>query len=273
MQLPFVLLAIATVFGSAPSLAATELAKINDVVITLEEFEKKYSENARFFQARPPNKKTVLDDLIKREIAVQAARNAGIDKDPEVEERVKTLLYQALLEKNLAKDVEKIHISDEEAKEYFEKHPEIRTSHIFVAVAPDGGKEADAASLARIRKIRDQSLKPGKMSFSEVAQKESEGAAAALGGDLDYQGNDRLDPVYYETALKLKNPGKVSDIIRTPFGYHIIRLTAIRPWEDADKAKVKRQLFDVKRTAIFDKYMVKLKAAAKITINQALLKD
>ena len=262
------------VFGFAKVIeAATELARVNGAVISLEDFNKKYRENLKFFQFKAPTRKSVLDDLIKRELGIQEAKKEGLDKDPEVIDRMNTVLYHALLDKNLSKDFEKIHISDEEAKTFYGKNPEVRTSHIFVAVRPDAPAEEAKKAYEKIKKIQDEDLKGGTASFAEVAQNKSEGIAAPMGGDIDYQTRDKLDPTYYETATKLKTPGKVSGIIRSQFGYHIIRLTAIKPWEDADKAQVKRMLFDERRSQIFENYMARLKQQAKVAIKSDLLKD
>ena len=262
-------------FGAMKSVEAitTELARVNSTVISLEEFNKKYHENLKFFQFKVPSKKGVLDDLIKRELGIQEARKAGLDKDPEVLDRMNTVLYHALLDKKLSKDFESIHIADNEAKDYYGKNPEIRTSHIFVQVAPEAKPEDDKAAYEKLRKINDEYVKPGKMSFAEVAQRYSEGVAAPMGGDLDYQTKDKLDPAYYEAAVKLKSPGKISGIVKSAFGYHIIKLTAMHPWEEVDKAQVKRLLFDERRAQIFDKFMGGLKAQAKVTVHSELLKE
>jgi parvulin-like peptidyl-prolyl isomerase len=253
--------------------AATELARINNAVITVEDFNKKYRENLKFFQFKAPTKKGVLDDLIKRELGIQEAKKLGLDRDPEVVDRMNTVLYHALLDKKLSKDFETIHVTDDEARAFYSKNPEIRTSHIFVAVRPDATPAQQKAALDKIKRIQDEELKGGKMSFAEVAQRFSEGVAAPMGGDIDYQTRDKLDPVYYETAVKLGSPGKVSGIVRSQFGYHIIKLTALKPWDDVDKAQVKRMLFDERRAQIFEKYMTQLRAQAKVTIKNELLKE
>lgn len=263
------------IFSPLSVLAATELVRINGAVITLEDFNKRYKENLKFFQFKAPTKKSVLEDLIKRELGIQEAKKMGLDKDPEVIDRMNTILYHALLEKKLTKEFENIQISDNEAKDFYSKNPEIRTSHIFVALKPDATPEEDKKAHERIKKTYDGFIKTStekdKMSFAEVAQRFSEGIAAPMGGDIDYQTKDRLDPTYYETAVNLKNPGKVSSIVRSQFGYHIIKLTAVKKWEDADKAQVKRMLFDQKRTIIFEQYMHQLRQQAKIVVKGELL--
>lgn len=252
--------------------AATELAKVNSRVITLEEFNKKYRENLKFFPMGAPSKKGVLEDLIKRELGVQAAKKQGLENDPEVLERINTVLYHALLERQLSKEFEKIQIADNEAKGFYAKNPEIRTSHLFVSVKPDASADEEKKARQKIQQM-ETDLRAGKMSFAEIAQRKSEGVAAPMGGDIDFQTRDRLDPAYYEAALKLKSAGKVSPIVRTQFGYHIIKLTAIRPWEQADKPAVKRMLFDQRRAELFEKYMTTLRKQANVTVRGELLKD
>jgi peptidyl-prolyl cis-trans isomerase C/peptidyl-prolyl cis-trans isomerase D len=183
-----------------------------------------------------------------------------------------TVLYHALLEKKLTKDFEGIHVSEDEAKSYYEKNPEIRTSHIFVALRPDAGSADQKQAYDKIKKIRDEHLEGGKMSFAEVAQRFSEGPSAPMGGDVDYQTKDKLDPSYYEASVKL-GVGKVSGIVRTQFGYHIIKLTAIRSWEEADRAQVKRMVFEEQRAKIFDKYMSSLRNQNKVTVHSDLIKE
>ncbi len=256
--------------------AATELARVNGSVISLEEFNKKFKENQRFFQMKTPSKKSVLDDLIKRELGVQEARKMGLDKDPDVVDRMNTVLYHSLLEKKLAKEIEGINITDDEAKVFYARNPEIRTSHIFLALRPDANAETVKKAQERMTKIYNEQIRgtgKEKMSFSEVAQRFSEGVAAPMGGDIDYQTRDKLDPAYYSAAIALKNPGNISGIVRSQFGLHVIKLTAIRPWEEVDKAQTKRLLFEEKRSQIFEKFMTSLKQQAKISIKNELVKE
>lgn len=256
----------------APLASAAELAKINGTTISLEDFEKKYQENKRYYQLKVPTRKLVLDDIMKRELGVQEAKRLKLDKDPDVLERFNTILYQALLEKKLSKTFENIKITDETAKNYYSRNPEIRTSHLFVGVPSSASAAEVEAARKRLISIRDTYLVNQKMGFAEVAQKFSEGMAAPTGGDLDFQTKDRLDPVFYQTALKLK-VGQMSEPVRSQFGWHIIKLTAVKDWDDVDKAKIKRLAFEEQREKVFDEYMEQLKKSARITVNTALLKD
>jgi len=267
----FILASLAPL-GARLALADTELARVGSAAISLEDFNRRYQDNLKFFQFKAPTKEAVLEDLIKRELGVQEAKKLGLEKDPVVQDRINTVLYQALLEKQLGKNFEGITVSDEEAKAQYAKSPEIRTSHIFVSAPPSATPEQVATAKERITRILKEDLKGG-ASFAEVAQKRSEGPAAAMGGDIDYKTREALDPAYYEAALQLKSPGKVSDVVRSRFGFHIIKLTAVRPWDDADQVQTKRQVFEAKRAALFDKYMASLRSQGKVTVRKELIKN
>lgn len=249
---------------------AADLATINNKKISAELFNKRYQENLKFFQFRVPSKKEVLDDLIKRELAVQEAKSLGLDKDPDVQEKINNVLFQSLVEKKLGKDIEKINVSEDDARAYYAKYPEIRTSHIYVTLRSNASPQEVKVANEKMRKIQGY-LKDESMSFAEVAQKFSEGASAPMGGDIDFQTRDRLDQKYYDESLKLRSPGKVSDIVRTPTGLYIIKLTSIRTWDEVDQSKIKRLVFEEKRIKLFEQYMSELRKKAKVWINESLL--
>jgi hypothetical protein len=262
------------VLGTARTIeAATELARVNGQVISLEDFNRQYQDSLKYFQGHIPSKKALLDDLIKRDLGVQEAKKMGLDKDPAVIDRLNTVLFQALLEKKLAKDFSDVEASDQEARDYYASNPELRTSHIYVAVPLDAKPAVDKVAREKIQKIYNDHVRPGKESFAEIAQHFSDGPNAQNGGDLDYQTKDRMDPAYYQAAVALKTPGKVSGIVRSQFGYHIIKLTAIRSWDDTDRGLVKRMLVEQHRAEIFDKYMAELRNHSKVAVRTELIKD
>ena len=255
---------VSSVFGSS-------VATINGKPITLDFFNRKYGESARLFSFSAPSKESVLEDIVKRELAIQEAKRLGLENDPDVQERMQNILYQALIEKQLAKDIEAISISDDEAKDFYSKYPEIRTSQIFVALRPNAVPAEEQAAMDRMKTIQDVHLKDPSKGFAEVAQRFSEGVSAPMGGDMDYQTKDKPDPKYYQAALALKTPGKISGIVRTVHGLHIIKLTAVRAWPTVDKAKIKRIVFDERRQQVFDRYMTDLRKRAKVTIHGDIL--
>lgn len=256
-------------FGMKAIAAATELARVNGAVITLQDFEKHYQQAVKFLQYKAPAKKTLLDEEIKRLVGIQQARKMGLDKDPEVIEQMNNVLFQAYVTKKLRPQVDAIHVTDDEAKDYYSKYPEVRVSHIFVALRPDA-KKADIDDAAkRIREIEGKL--GGHASFAEVAQKFSEGNAT-MGGDMGWQTREELDPNLYNAAVKL-GVGSVSGPVKSPYGYHLVKLTGKKSWDEVDHAAVKRAVFNDRQRQIYETFATQLRNQANVVVHPELLKD
>jgi len=104
----------------------------------------------------------------------------------------------------------------------------IRVSHIMTRFQKSAADSADtAAALMRIKKLED-SLKMG-FDFHKLAIKYSEDAGSApQGGDLGWFERRRFVQPFDEAAFKLK-VGEISPIIRTPYGYHLIKCDSAKP--------------------------------------------
>jgi peptidyl-prolyl cis-trans isomerase D len=115
---------------------------------------------------------------------------------------------------------------------------QIRASHILLKTE---GKD-DAAVKARIEDILKQAK--GGADFGELAKKFSEDESnAKTGGDLDYFGHGKMVPEFDAVAFALQ-PGQISDVVKSPFGYHIIKLTDKKPGATRPFAELRQQLTD-----------------------------
>jgi peptidyl-prolyl cis-trans isomerase D len=113
---------------------------------------------------------------------------------------------------------------------------QIRASHILLKTE---GKD-DAAVKAQAEDILKQA-KAG-ADFAELAKKYSQDDSNAQnGGDLDFFGRGRMVPEFDAAAFALE-PGQISDLVKTQFGYHIIKLTDKKPGTSKTLAEVKDQL-------------------------------
>jgi len=72
-------------------------------------------------------------------------------------------------------------------------------------------------------------------SFSAVAKQCSIDAAAATGGDLGWQSKGKLLPEIEKACAKLKKPGDLTEVVKTPFGYHIVKFDDKRPSQNKEK--------------------------------------
>jgi peptidyl-prolyl cis-trans isomerase C len=190
---------------------------------------------------------------------------------------------RATLEKNLyetltmAKYVseaidKKIAVTPEELSKYYSgnpdefKHPDIvRTSHILIPIAGDTAeqgakaKERAEALLARIKKGED---------FAKLAKENSVDASASQGGDIGFNSKDSLTPEYSDAAFSLPVGGM--KVIKTQYGYHVIKVTEKKKEGVSALEEVKDQLTEFlknqKSQAELTKLVNQLRNQAKIEI-------
>jgi peptidyl-prolyl cis-trans isomerase SurA len=115
----------------------------------------------------------------------------------------------------------------------------IKVRHIMALAKQSAADTGDTvAALARIRGWQD-SLKTG-IDFAEFAKRVSEDAGSAVnGGSLGWFERKRYVQPFDEAAFLLK-PGEMSPIIRTPYGYHILRCDSIRPMETYEQMRAQQ---------------------------------
>jgi peptidyl-prolyl cis-trans isomerase SurA len=120
---------------------------------------------------------------------------------------------------------------------------EVHCSHIMSRLASQKPTPDDTlAAYARISAIRDSALQGA--DFAELASEHSDDrGSAAKGGDLGWFTRRRWIQPFDEVALALQ-PGEISGIVRTPFGYHIIKCLERRPWKPFEESEAEmRKLY------------------------------
>jgi parvulin-like peptidyl-prolyl isomerase len=239
--------------------------------ITLQEFNKKYAEVTSQVLANPPSKKVFLEELVRYEVGVQEARRRGLEKDPIVQDRLNQEMYKALLEKEIGKKVEENNVTDAEMKAWYANNPQIRLSDILIEVKPGATKEQREEARKRGNEILDE-VKKSKRPFEELVKLYSDDVTTKnLGGDVGWQSRISLVSSYYAAANALKVGEFTQSLVETPFGFHIIKLTGRRSYEEASKREIRMSVFDVKRKAIFDAYFDRIKKQYKINVNSSLV--
>jgi peptidyl-prolyl cis-trans isomerase D len=132
-------------------------------------------------------------------------------------------------------DVEKEYKNNEEQ---YKTPEQVRASHVLLKTE---GKD-DAAVKAKAEEILKQAK--GGADFAELARKNSEDEASAKnGGDLDYFGKGRMVPEF-DAAVFAMQPGQISDLVKTQYGYHIIKLVDKKPATTRPYPQVRQQLHD-----------------------------
>lgn len=159
-------------------------------------------------------------------------------------------------------------VSDKEIENYYINNkatlaqPEkVRASHILVKVADWNNKSAVDAAQQKIDGILSE-VKGG-ADFAEEAKKYSDDPSGKSGGDLGYFTKGQMVPQFEAVAFRLK-PGDVSDVVKTQFGFHIIKVTdkqgsSEQPTLEMVKPKIIEEIKKAKtdasfRAAVYDKY-------------------
>jgi peptidyl-prolyl cis-trans isomerase C len=201
--------------------------------------------------------RAVLDRIIEHHLASQAARPRGVgateaELDADLREmrsdqasdrafadRLTTagiseaqLRHQRRLSLDMAKLVHAVAgaaVSDAAIDAYYRDNrdrfllPEaVTASHIMVRVNPDATAEQRGEARRRAAGIRDQIL--GGADFGRTARDLSEDTGTALSGGLvGTFRRGQMDPAFEAAAFSIK-PGEISDVVETPYGFHIIRV-------------------------------------------------
>jgi len=246
----------------------------------------------------------VLDQLIAQELLWQEAERHGFVATPaEIDEAIAKLrekfdsdvAYQLELERNgftpesyredLKRQIsvrhwaqetfaETVAVSDTEIHEFYESNkkefvqPEqVNARHVLIKVAPD----ADDATVATARQTIEQILAEarGGGDFAALAKKHSQGPSAPRGGDLGYFSRGQMVKPFEDAAFALQ-PGEISDVVRTRFGFHIIKVEAHRAEqvvsESQAAASVRKYLANNKLQAAMAERLQSLKDTGKIEI-------
>ncbi len=248
------------------------LAEVNGTTITTGDFKKELENLPPYLKPMtetPEGKKEMLETMVIRELILQQATKDGVDKSPYVAEKLAELKKRLVVEAFLKKKVEEqTNLSDadlqkfyDENKDKFKSDDQIKASHILMK----DEKNAQAV-LAKIK---------AGGSFEELAKQNSMDSAAAKGGDLGWFSKGSMLPEFEKVAFSLKE-GEVSGIVKTKFGFHIIKLVGKRPAGQRQFAEVKDQikaaLLPSKQQEVFQKLKDELKKSSKYTIKEDVLK-
>jgi len=115
----------------------------------------------------------------------------------------------------------------EAERDRFTRPERRRVRHILIALDPEAGKGEENAAKADLAEVR-QRIADGE-DFAVLARELSrDPGAAERGGDLGYIERGWMDPAFDQAAFAL-DVGRLSEIVRSRFGYHLIEVTAIDP--------------------------------------------
>lgn len=153
-----------------------------------------------------------------------------------------------------------------ENKDKMKQAESVRVSHILAKLDKNASSEEVDAAKQKVEKIRER-ITAGE-DFAELARASSDCPSAKNGGDLGFIVRGQTVPEFEKCAYGLEKPGQVSEVIKTSFGFHVLKLMEKRPeriipFEEAQQG-ISQHLKNQKMNGEIDKYVENLFSKAKI---------
>ncbi len=221
MKLASIVAAAALLAGAGTLLAQQKpdpvVAKVNGIEIRQSELDIADSEIGSNIPAPTPEAKrdALVSYLVDINLLAKAAEDQKLSQSPDFERKVqlarKRVLMEALMDqtsKSAATEAEMKKLYDESVKK-MTPQDEVHARHILVETE-DKAKEL----IAKLNAGGD---------FAALAKENSKDPGSADGGDLGYFTKEQMVPEFAEAAFKL-DKGKISDPVKSQFGFHIIKL-------------------------------------------------
>jgi parvulin-like peptidyl-prolyl isomerase len=172
--------------------------------------------------------------MLVEKALVEEGRQAGVESRPEAQAALLAQIDAVLVEEMKARRIaEHVKVSDAEVRAHYDAHPDevshqgqIRLRHIFRRVprgAPSGVRDAARREMLGIL----AELRSG-ASFEETARARSDSDTAAQGGLIGRLNRGDLSPSVEAVVWRLKE-GEISDVLRTPVGFHVFKLESHIP--------------------------------------------
>lgn len=228
-------------FLAVPAIAQQNDSKpaavVNGETITVKTLDQMYERIGQQMRAqyeKAGGKAAFLDNYVNKRLIVQEALKSGFDKRADVLTDIAAARESAIIDDYVRDVVASELVKDVDVRQYYDQHkadfatPErLHVRHIVVREMSNGprAKSKDEAKqiLEKISAQIDPNapLQARVNQFAEFARQYSEDAAARSGGDLDFVEKGQLDPDFEAAAWRLP-VGKVSNVVQTQYGYHLI---------------------------------------------------
>jgi peptidyl-prolyl cis-trans isomerase C len=276
--------------GSGSKKSGQPVATGNGITITTDEFKARLDEQSPYIRARYTTlerKKEFLDNLIRFEVLAKEAERQGLDKDPEVQQTLRKIMVQKLVQRSFQDPGAMKELPDPELQKYYDDHKDEfnrpRKARVAAIVfnapagSPDRAKKVAAAKKA-LATVKANEKKNPAVFQQAVAEYTEDAASKGVAGDLGFKSAEELEKSFgkevAQAAFALK-AGETSGVIEGAQGVYVIRVAGVqeevsRAFETV-KAQINQKLIRERRTKEFDDLVKKLRDDAKITIDEKAL--
>ena len=270
--------AVSTTPAAAPSidnpnapLAPDVLAKVGNWTLTLPDF----NQRLKYLKELIPDfngddlatKKAILEELVRQQLLVMGAEQAGLGNKKEITDAVEEFRRSLLVQEAAVKLTEGVKATDPEAQEFYDQNKaafaEVTEYHLreIVMSTQDGAKEV----LVELLKGAD---------FAEMAKNRSKSKTAEKGGDLGFVGTFEVPQM--ESVVQSLGTGDVSSVFKGSGGdYYIVKLEEKREGKQQEFTEVKADILAFltqrKQLEAIQKHIDELRQKTVVKTNEALL--
>ena len=218
----------------------------------------------RLLTLTPKGRRQILQEMVERRMFARAAQDDKLTLDPEVLAMLERLKRDKLAEQYIHQEVYTQPINQKEIQQYYQKHTSEFTLpeklHLWHIVVAD---ESTAETLrAQVQAGGD---------FTELAATYNIDSTKERKGDLGWISRGVMVKQFEDAAFKLK-VGEISPVIRTPFGFHIIKLEERRPSTRVPFEQVEKQIRKEIREARLEQLKTKLEQRYPVKIDEHIWK-
>jgi peptidyl-prolyl cis-trans isomerase C len=248
-----------------PALPATDLQKVvisvGDSKITAGQFGQLVEmlpEQNRQIVKSAAGRRQFADEIVRVLVLAEEGKRQKLDQTPAFKTQSQFQQENLLAGKAFA---ELGKVDDTEARKYFDEHKadfeQVRARHILIRAAGSpvplgpGKKElSEAEALAKATELRKKVMDGA--DFAALASQESDDESKNAGGDLNFFHRGQLVPPFEQAAFAMK-VGEVSEPVKTPFGYHLIKVEARKEanFEDA-RPEIDKKLMPQKSKGVVE---------------------
>ena len=199
-------------------------------------------------KAMPSNQRDLLEQQLKLQNKTLQQVKEEAAKDPNT---AKTAAIQKYIETKIRPTVK---VTDADVEKFYRENPnmfkvpeKVGVSHILISTMDDENAQQKPDAAAKAKKDQEAKAKAEKLlaqikqgaDFGALAEKESACGSKTRKGDLGEITRGRMVPEFEKAAFALNKPGEISPIVKTQFGYHIIKLNSKTPASVTPLEKVK----------------------------------
>ncbi|MDP2940603.1 MAG: peptidyl-prolyl cis-trans isomerase [Candidatus Omnitrophota bacterium] len=254
-----------------PTIQGTLLAKVDNWVLTLEDYNQKIQDLRQVYPDFKvesfDDKKTLLEELIRQQLLVQDAKLRQLDRKKEVSLAVEEFRRGLLVREIINVLTEDIKIEPKEIENYYNQFKDsFRESQQWRV------REIVVSTQDQAKQILIEALKGG--DFASLATQYSKSPSASKGGDLGFIAQAKFPQL--DAVLSTLEVGGISNVVKGPDGFYIVKLEERKGGKEKPLSdvwdEIKEGLTVMKQSQKLQDYITKLKQNAKIEIHEDLLR-